>query len=639
MATVIRNMSNAGKDIYKHQSKNHKPNSLIFDIQSLNMFAMLTMSTNSNIKYSNFVELKSLMDRLNLDLYRPEPMKMKYITFINSALDGIVNKKLMSNKEMLFQYANGGNGEKPVLDITFEELSNDEVAYIINLISESSKSMFFYEYADSMIDICQRFKTEAYTDRSKITSEFEALLDETKNEFRKINKNLTSEVEFSLNQNYIKERLGEIYNTETNPSHILYSGMQGLNRMNGGGFEAGRIYMFFGTAASGKSFTTLDLALQVKKYNKGYTCKDATKRPCIVILTMENSVQETVSRMYAMLSNQQMKESTYDNVVNTMCNDPHLDMSSPNDIDIIVRYKANLSVDTSYLYQLYDDLSDTGLEPIMIIQDHIKRIRPVNSRKDLRLDLGEIVNEFKAFAVEKDLVMVSISHLNREATKIVEDARRANVADIGKMLGRANVSESMLMIDNCDVGYIITKEYGPDGEQYLSFLLIRTRTGYDLEYFCQPFLPGNDIKLEEDFEGFAKYKTSINRKNDSSAPQDRSYVASSDYTRDVKKIDIADMSHEELMEEIKNRPGVNVAEQPGQGYDSNGKYVGNLSGYTAPIPVAPVPMPVSGGSFFDRPQPQPVVQQPYMRDALEFYDMGGNIIPEEEYCQILFNLR
>ena len=153
MATVIRNMSNAGKDIYKHQSKNHKPNSLIFDIQSLNMFAMLTMSTNSNIKYSNFVELKSLMDRLNLDLYRPEPMKMKYITFINNALDGIVNKKLMSNKEMLFQYANGGNGEKPVLDITFEELSNDEVAYIINLISESSKSMFFYEYADSMIDI------------------------------------------------------------------------------------------------------------------------------------------------------------------------------------------------------------------------------------------------------------------------------------------------------------------------------------------------------------------------------------------------------------------------------------------------------------------------------------------------------
>ena len=235
--------------------------------------------------------------------------------------------------------------------------------------------------------------------------------------------------------------------------------------------------------------------------------------------------------------------------------------------------------------------------------------------------------------------MISISHLNREATKIVEDARRANVADIGKMLGRANVSESLLMIDNCDVGYIITKEYGPDGEQYLSFLLIRTRTGYDLDYFCQPFLPGNDIKLEEDFDTFAKYKTSINKKNDSSAPQDRSYVASSDYTRDVKKIDISDMSHEELMEEIKNRPGVNVAEHQAQGYDSNGKYVGNLSGYTAPpVPVAP-PMPMTGGSFFDRPQPEPVIQQPYMRDALEFYDMGGNMISEEEYSHILFNLR
>ena len=347
---------------------------------------------------------------------------------------------------------------------------------------------------------------------------------------------------------------------------------------------------------------------------------------------MENSVQETISRMYAMLANRQMKESSYDDVVNTLCTDQHLVMSDTNNINIIVRYKSNLSIDTSYLYQLYDDLADDGLEPIMIIQDHIKRIRPVNSRKDLRLDLGEIVNEFKAFAVEKDLVMVSISHLNREATKIVEDARRSNKADIGKMLGRSNVSESMLMIDNCDVGYIITKETGHDMENYLSFLLIRTRTGYDLDYFCQPYKPGNDLKLEEDVGMMAKYKAGVDKaQNDSQMPE-RSYIANSDYVRDVKKMDIVDMSHDELMQDIKNRAGVNVVSP--DSYDINGKYVGNLSGYGENIIQAPISQPKPSNSFFDRPE-EPKV----MRDAVIFFDIDGNTISADDYDRMVIAIR
>nr|DAO78170.1 MAG TPA: DNA polymerase B Like Replicative Helicase [Caudoviricetes sp.] len=636
MATIVRNMDNVGKELYKHKSKKYKPNSLIFDIQTLDMFAMFVMSTNAGIKYSNYIELKNLMDSLNMDIYRPEPMKIKYIEFINRALDGIVNKKLNTNKDMLLQYANGANGEKHILDITFKELSNDEIDYIIHIIASSLKTIFFYEYADSMMDVCHRFKTEAYTDRDKITEEFESLLDDTKNEFRKINKNMSPEVDFSLNRNTIDDRINDIYRNETNPSRTLFSGLQGLNRMNGGGFESGRVYMFFGTAASGKSFTTLDLALQVKKYNKGYRCKDLTKKPCIVILTMENSVQETVSRMYTMLANQQMKNSDYESVLKVFRGDSHLDMSSDSDIDIIIKYKPNLSVDTSYLYQLYEDLSDDGMEPILIIQDHIKRIRPVYSHKDLRLDLGEIVNEFKAFAVEKDIVMISISHLNRDATKIVEDARRKNSSDVGKMLGRSNVSESMLMIDNCDVGYIINKEYDNDLGQYLSFLLIRTRTGYDLDYFCQPFIQGNDVKLEEDYDTYPKYKTSLSNSKENSGINERSYVSNSDYTEDVMKLN---MDPDELMNDIKNRPGVHVPEEIH--YDSNGKYIGNLSEYSIsnqptmqqPIPQQPIMQPRRARSFFDGPpmDNNGMIPMGEMRSALIFFDQTGNIISEDLY--------
>src|SRR5699024_3691615 len=96
--------------------------------------------------------------------------------------------------------------------------------------------------------------------------------------------------------------------------------------------------------------------------------------------------------------------------------------------------------------------------PICIFQDHIKRIRPVNKHNDMRLDLGEIVNEFKAFANYANIPVITDSHLNREASKTLDDSSGSNKKDLIRSLGSFNVSESYLMIDNCDVGIIINKE-------------------------------------------------------------------------------------------------------------------------------------------------------------------------------------
>ena len=113
--------------------------------------------------------------------------------------------------------------------------------------------------------------------------------------------------------------------------------------------------------------------------------------------------------------------------------------------------------------------------------------------------MKDFLNEFKAFAVQNDLVFISISHLNREAAKIIDDAKRANKHDLGRLLGRSNVSESMLMIDNCDVGYIITKDSDKYGNLYLDVSVVKSRINNEFDYFCQPFEKGNKIKLVEDY--------------------------------------------------------------------------------------------------------------------------------------------
>ena len=162
---------------------------------------------------------------------------------------------------------------------------------------------------------------------------------------------------------------------------------------------------------------------------------------------------------------------------------------------------------------LDDKLSDMGYEMICLVQDHVKRIRSTDNIQDLRIELGEIVNEFKTFAAEKEIPVITDSHLNREATKMIEDAARRGGQDLGKLLGASNIGESMLMIDNLDCGICLTKDYDKDLNLYMCFNRIKMRdfqgNSSQRNYICQPFAPGSTIRLIEDIGALPQFKESL----------------------------------------------------------------------------------------------------------------------------------
>ena len=69
--------------------------------------------------------------------------------------------------------------------------------------------------------------------------------------------------------------------------------------------------------------------------------------------------------------------------------------------------------------------------------------------------------------------VVSVSHLNREGNKMIDENITANKFDLTRLLGRNNVGESLLMLDNLDMGIIITKEYDKDMNAYIGFSTIK----------------------------------------------------------------------------------------------------------------------------------------------------------------------
>ena len=484
----------------KSEKYSGKKYTIKYDLSSLDLMCCYVISVNSNIKRSNLLNMKNLFDMIDMSIYINDNKKIERINFIKKGLEGRLDQGI-SNPELLIKYINGGIIENDVA--TPDDsilLGNNEVEWINKTISEALNYIFIQDEVDRMIDLGTRFKASDYSSKSQIVNEVESLVDDMKNKFRRNKSETSTEMVFSLRDGTFEDNIREVHNIVTHPGRILRTGMQGLNELLGGGFESTRTYIFLGLSGAGKSFTLLNLAYQLKKYNKDYKTKDPSKIPVIVILTMENTVVETVTRLFQIASSREVdfRNHTPEEIVHILRTEGELYLTDESPIDIIIKFKPDRSVDTSYLYTLTEDLEDEGYEVIALIQDHIKKIRSIDNIVDMRLELGAIVNEFKAFAQLKDVVVITDSHINREGARTIDDAKVKNEADLVRKLGRSTVGESFLMIDNSDGAYVIEKEFDQNGQLYMGFSKLKSRVKTNRDLIYQPFVPGNDIKFIED---------------------------------------------------------------------------------------------------------------------------------------------
>lgn len=483
------------------------------DLPTLNIFCRYMLQDSRLIRMEHLGNMRRLFTMIDRSTYENDPEKVKRIDFIYKALEARLDNNL-TDQELILNYINGGiSFQVEFIDYDHLQMDKGNVQYCHKIVEELLKYAFFYKDIDELQDLITQFKSTDISKRTPIILQTETVIDRIKNEFRKshVEDNL-NDVTFSLEDGTFESAITDTYNMITNPSRRLLTGMQGFNELIGGGFESGRVYMLLGVAGVGKSLTLLNLINQIKRYNINIRTKDPTKIPCIVLLTMENTVVETITRMFDMVVENSHGMANYDlgEVIYKLRTEGCMRISESSPLDIVIKYKPNRSISTDYLYTLYDDLQDRGKEPVILIQDHIKRIRSIDNNPDLRLELGDTVNELKVFAADKDIPVLTVSHLNREATRILEEASRKGNQDSGKLLGKSNTGESLLMIDNLDCGMTISRDYDRDGQMYMAFHRIKMRDkGSTRDYIAQPFLPDNPIRLVEDLGSIPQFKETL----------------------------------------------------------------------------------------------------------------------------------
>ena len=495
-------------------NKNNKIITIPISITNTIKFIQYVFSENRLINKRSIMNLFKYVDMINEEVaYENNYNSLYYFRFLKEICRMKIENDLdisVNTIDSIFSHFIDDVSEKDIpeniinecyntiCELTENEMSSSEIIYL----SEWVQNKLTYATVISKIPDIENIIMEIKSDQKKSSTELVKRIDEN---FSSIYKDLkraktndkNSANDFSLSdKDSLRNAVNIMYTKYTSPSNKLKTGWKMMNEILGGGFEGSRQYIFFGMPKAFKSGALLNMFMTICANNKGYKTKDPTKKPCVVYFTMENTMEETLQRVYTYLTgSDDVSEYTEDAIFNMLDN-----FEKENGIGFKIMYRPHKSVDTSFLYQIVDDMELNNEECICMVQDYIKRIKSTSNIQDLRIELGEITNEFSVFCKDKDIPLITASQLNREAFRIMESMKSCGKKDIAKALGSSQIGESALIVENTDYGIIVNREEDLDNEEtYLTFKLVASRgntTNESLKYFAQPFF--NGVKVVED---------------------------------------------------------------------------------------------------------------------------------------------
>lgn len=465
----------------------------------MDIMFLYCVSTHDLITKKSLSNLQKLFNLINERDYENTDME-RYIKIkmIKSTLTLILDKKITSismiEQNILDEFSNYGVA-LGLLDWvrSDESMNTDDVNFINKFVEQRLSYSYMFKYREQFKEIFDNLDKE--NNMEILNAKFVATVERAFTDIK--NAKADSECvinDFDLFDNTKSETVVKRTIEELNkPNNKILTGIKKFNEMLNGGLENGRLYLACGVPKSFKSGTLLNMGLWACKYNKNFILKNPDKKPAVFLLTQENSVRETIDRIYFHLTGKSIKGVSTQEATNKMMKELGL-----NDVNLIIKYRPNKSISTLDLDNMINEIEAEGNEVVLLIQDYTKRIRSSNYTSDLRIELGNVSDDLCNIAKARNIPVVSGCQLNREAYKVIEMAVSKGKTDMAKELNASHIGESAMLIENADYAFIINKEENmTTNEEFLSFKLIASRVkAPKVTYFAQKF--ENGMRLEED---------------------------------------------------------------------------------------------------------------------------------------------
>ena len=486
------------------------------DITTLNMIIRFIYKPSTLRTRKSLKNISSLIQSLDRSIYEDDANENEInnrFWIIEMSLGSILTEGLTSTemiKKYCFDNPDCNDYIKDTLNIILEKtITYEESKYLIKQIDDRLNfgyTVTLKEAINALFDMLDESDSRTFKSIQEDLYQIATSIISIKRNSTSIG----SEETFSLQEDVFKTVVADALDKLKDRNRIFITGIRRWNTILSPGYMSKRLYTYLAFPGGGKSQILLKTAIDIRKYNTYVRPKNPDKIPAVLFITMENSIEETVERIFNMCaSSDDIRNYTQKQVIKKLKNEGNLTLTDKNNVDIIIRYYDNRSIDTNDLYGIIQDLDDEGIEVITLILDYLKRIRPAEKALNEKEELKNITNELKSLANYFDIPVITAQQLNRVAASVVDAAIQAKKEDVTRLVGRDGVAGAWEIIENSDVVIILNQEIKADtGELFMTFKLLKRRYRSSetseklrkLDYFNHPYNPENSIQLLDDLE-------------------------------------------------------------------------------------------------------------------------------------------
>ena len=496
-------MKQSKKSVTKIQNNIHNSDNKIkfkFPKSILNLFIGYSLypdtSKVSKMDLSNLYKLLKMTDERS---YEFDVSMYARLELAKKILEARIEKGLYSF-DAIMSYCNIENdveNNKLINNInSFTNLTESEIKYITRAVTDRLQYAFILLYKEIILNEFLKIDTGEFTSYKEVVSEVKEQCAQLLNDIRKADA-ATMKKSFSLKEGIFEELVTSAVASITDPGTALVTGVQMLNDMLSPGYMPGRLYIWLGISGSFKSLMLLMSCYCIKKYNKIET----TKTPTVLYITTENSIDESIIRLFNMSTTcGDIRQYLPEEIAGMMRESGGLTLDD-GDTDIVMQYYNNFEISTGDIYNIVDDLEDNNREVIAVVVDYIKRIRSISPTIDERIRLANVSNELKDLSVNLKIPVITAQQINRAGNMALDNASETGKEDLARFLGRGNIAQCWDIIENSDWCGILNIEVEKSSNiKYLTVKEIKKRykSMTNITYFNQPFVDVDSIQMVED---------------------------------------------------------------------------------------------------------------------------------------------
>lgn len=287
------------------------------------------------------------------------------------------------------------------------------------------------------------------------------------------------------------------------PSRSIMTSIRGLNQLLSPAYLPGCIYVYAALPGNYKSGILLSSHVDCCRYNEHIKATTNGKTPISMYITMENSISQTVNRLWALLY-PSMDMSAYTVKEASDMIESALTEKGFRSVILYYGYREKSTTDIGNIIKSYNDEKN---EVVALFFDYIKRVRPGSRDASVlaseKSELNAIMNELRVIALQNNIPIITGHQLNRVAAQQVDElTRKGGFNKTDTAMGRSNVGTAWEVLEVADWAAVMNIE--SDGStKMLMIKEIKQRdrnSGDDINVIGirHPFITPNSFALQPD---------------------------------------------------------------------------------------------------------------------------------------------